>query len=207
MTTREFLKTVTQSALGWGSSVEATYDICRLAIERGISGDFVECGVYAGAQSAAMARAILDLEWPDKTDRIVHLYDTFDGIPPAGEHDTDFHKQPSEACRCSFSDTMDNLFSWDIPGQLFEMHEGLFENTVPHHPASKRIAVLRLDGDLYESTKVCLESLMPLVSPGGWVIVDDYNLSGCRKAVEEYTKNSHAPIMWRVPLANPWGQQ
>ena len=47
------------------------------------------------------------------------------------------------------------------------------------------IAALRLDGDLYASTKVCVDVLVPKVSKGGWVIVDDYHLSGCRQAVTE----------------------
>jgi predicted O-methyltransferase YrrM len=49
----------------------------------------------------------------------------------------------------------------------------------------QQISLLRLDGDLYESTKVCVEHLYPLVSPGGWVIVDDFALSGARKAYLE----------------------
>ncbi len=61
----------------------------------------------------------------------------------------------------------------------------------------EKIAVLRLDGDLYDSTKVCLEQLEPLVSRGGWVIVDDFNLSGCRKAVLEHVVP--APVYWRKP--------
>lgn len=205
MTTNQWLKMITTSALGWGSSVEATYDICRLAIQRNIPGEFVECGVYAGAQSAAMGRAILELEWPYNTSRRVHLFDSFAGLPEPGAHDPEMAMRGG-TCACSIDDVKENMWRWGIPGQLTEYHQGLFEETIPKY-ISGPIAVLRLDGDLYESTKVCLESLMPLVSPGGWVIVDDYNLSGCRKAVEEYTQHSHAPIMWRVPQANPWGQQ
>lgn len=51
----------------------------------------------------------------------------------------------------------------------------------------KKISILRLDGDWYSSTKVCLEHLYPLVSIGGVVIIDDYDAyDGCKKAVDEY---------------------
>jgi O-methyltransferase len=78
---------------------------------------------------------------------------------------------------------------WSIdPGQLV-YHKGWFQNTLPTDAPQlfdRGIALLRLDGDLYESTKVCLRYLHPLVAEGGYVIVDDYALTGCRKAVTEY---------------------
>jgi hypothetical protein len=79
----------------------------------------------------------------------------------------------------------ENLFHWHLPADLFVFHEGWFQDTIPKVVMGP-IALLRLDGDLYESTKVCLEGLYPKVSKGGWVIVDDYALTGCRKAVHEY---------------------
>ena len=79
------------------------------------------------------------------------------------------------------------------------------------HYTIKSISILRLDGDLYESTKVCLEYLYPKVTKGGFVIIDDYeNLDGCRKAVHEYlekhnlhptikkVKDGKGPIYWQV---------
>jgi O-methyltransferase len=63
--------------------------------------------------------------------------------------------------------------------------EGWFADTLPSAPI-ERLAVLRLDGDMYASTMDALEPLYPKVSPGGFVIVDDYALPGCRRAVDEY---------------------
>ena len=63
--------------------------------------------------------------------------------------------------------------------------EGWFRDTLPTAPVEK-LAVLRLDGDLYESTILALDSLYPKLSPGGFVIIDDYILEFCRKAVEDY---------------------
>jgi O-methyltransferase len=79
---------------------------------------------------------------------------------------------------------------------LLVYHEGLFEDTVPNADI-KEIAFLRLDGDLYSSTKVCMEHLYPKLVRGGWFCVDDFNLSGCRKAVLDYVVP--APVYWRIP--------
>lgn len=76
------------------------------------------------------------------------------------------------------------------PDRLF-IHSGWFQDTVPL--AAREIgpiAVLRLDGDLYDSTRVCLEHLYPLVVKGGFVYVDDWIGSGCRMACEEFFRNN-----------------
>ncbi len=73
---------------------------------------------------------------------------------------------------------------WGFPLAMFEFHAGWFENTVPLF--KKPIALLRLDGDLYDSTLVCLKHLYPLLAIGGVCILDDYGVEGCRKAFEEY---------------------
>ena len=198
---------VRMSALGWASSVETTYDVCRTALERGIPGDFVECGVFAGAQAAVMARAITDHLGYTPTDyfKHVHLFDSFEGIPLAGPEDHEFLEvnQPAGVSACSMKEVQGNMERWGTPSWMLVYHPGLFDTTVPEFAESVRligkgkIAVLRLDGDLYRSTKVCVDHLYPLVAPGGYVIVDDFNLSGCRQAVVE-TINP-APITFRKP--------
>lgn len=81
------------------------------------------------------------------------------------------------------------------PDKVF-YHKGWFQNTVPADKQNiKSIAILRLDGDWYDSTKVCIENLYDKVVPGGFVIFDDYGLyEGCKKAVDEFfesRKESH----------------
>ncbi len=217
--TREWFEKVAYHSLGWRTSQEMTYDIAKLALERGIPGDFCECGVYAGASSALMARAIMDLNdsrwgyWDgsDKppryldnvpSSRRVHLFDSFTGIPAPGPHDHELAANKGGESACSLEDVQKNMREWGIPDELLVWHPGLFEDTVRAGPMGRlpwadlqSIAVLRLDGDLYESTKVCMEYLYPLVSPGGYVIVDDWNLSGCRKAVMETVMP--APVIFR----------
>lgn len=90
----------------------------------------------------------------------------------------------------SQEDVRKNMAMWGAWTHDMVFHEGWFQDTVPAAVKAGRfprgIAILRLDGDLYESTRVCLEYLHPLVIVGGYVIIDDYALAGCHKAVTEY---------------------
>jgi len=179
------LEDIGWAALSSHATLQASYDLARLAIERGIPGDFVECGVFAGAQVAAMAKAIPSVN----IGRRIHLFDSFQGIPQAGEHDLEYLEAGHKAglSTCSLDQVRDYMTSWKVPPELLIYHPGWFNDTVPAANIEK-IALLRLDGDLYESTKVCMEHLYPRLSPGGWLIVDDYHLAGCRKAVDEVVK-------------------
>ncbi len=220
MTTKEWLDDVAQSALCSRVTLQATYDAACAVIRNGVPGDFCECGVWAGANSAAMARAIMEplhyyedekraaqslkLQWPT---RRVHLFDSFEGIPPAGPHDTEYLEagHPGGLSKCSIETTRQQMKAWGIPDELLVYHPGWFADSVadalmgPVHASQRRpglqlgsIALLRLDGDLYESTKESLR-LYQLVSVGGIVIVDDWTLSGVRKAMTEYFGAPGAP--------------
>lgn len=203
---QEWFENVCQSALGHRTSQESTYDLARVVLARGIPGDFVECGVFAGSSVALMARAIMDHteEFGGFTNAVnggrrVHLFDSFDGIPTPGPHDDPAQVREGEA-RCSLANVKNNMKRWGIPDELLVYHVGDFRETVPRAAGawagtSHNIAYLRLDGDLYESTKVCMEHLYPLVSKGGYVICDDYDLHGCRYALHETVMP--APIAWR----------
>jgi O-methyltransferase len=80
-----------------------------------------------------------------------------------------------------------------IPQERSVFHVGWFQDTVPAAAREiPKIAILRIDGDWYDSTKVCLEHLYDLVSPNGYVIIDDYNtFSGCHDAVDEFRASRH----------------
>ncbi len=208
MTTAEFIKMVGFHSLGGPESKEATYDIAMLALQRGIPGDFVECGVYAGASSALMARAILDFgngskfhdQWPR-----VHLFDSFEGMPESQPIDAELHQRGNVkgSAKVSLPEVQANMQRWGIPPELLVWHPGWFEETIPLGICGgwpegynlSRIAVLRLDADLHSSTQVAMKHLYPLVSPGGWIICDDYDLSGARLAVNEVV--NPAPMYWR----------
>ena len=78
-----------------------------------------------------------------------------------------------------------NLDRFGLLDDQVRFLKGFFKDTLPSAPIES-ISVLRLDGDLYESTTQCLEALYSRVSPGGYVIVDDYSLPPCRMAVESF---------------------
>ena len=218
--TPELWESICHSSLGHRSSQEQTYDLARLVLQRGIPGDFVECGVYAGASCALMAHAIMD-HWEevrgpiasrvlDKAEMLaetarVHLFDTFAGIPALGVHDRPSEVTEGEAA-CAVESVMRNMERWGVPAEMLVYHRGDLRQTVTHAQTSaiipniEQIALLRLDADLYESTKAAL-ALYELVSPGGYVIIDDYDLHGCRIAVEDYFGGGRlpAPMVWRKP--------
>jgi O-methyltransferase len=191
----EWIDMVAPSALTSRETLEATYDLSVNLIHRKVPGDFVECGVYAGAQCAAMAKAIKDC---GAKDRLVHLFDSFAGIPEAGPQDQpEIREKPAGESACSLETVKANMERWGIPEDLLSYHPRLFSEIMLGNGDFERgIAFLRLDGDLYSSTRDCMQFLR-FVSQGGWVCVDDWNLEGCRKAVESII--IPAPIYWKVP--------
>jgi len=182
------------------SSQETLMFTYEMAIKyRNSPGVYVECGVAAGAQVIAMATGA-----PDK---IIYAFDSFEGIPlPSNRDDQlpgirklkkweqkslpDAGKQvlqTSGATVVSLAQFMENLQIVGIQESNILIVPGWFENTVPFYAEEMpEISILRLDGDLYNSTWVCLQYLFPLVIAGGCVIIDDWNLIGCQDACKEY---------------------
>lgn len=182
--TKTKLNSIAELALSRRETVYNSYELAKRCIDEGIPGDFVECGVFAGAQVAAMAQACIDHDvyWP------IHLFDSFEGIPKAGPEDGEEGKKIEGKSICSMEKVKGYMRAWGIDDIRLFYHRGWFENTVPDSIV-KKIAILRLDGDLYSSTKVCLEHLLDKIVDGGFLIVDDYALPGCRKAVDEFLPN------------------
>ena len=149
-----------------------------------------------------MALAILDYN-SNKNLRDLHLFDSFEGLPnPVAkeyqswmktswgidEKDADGCLKKSNLLYATKEEAENVIYEIaKYPSELVHFHVGWFQNTVPESIKSiNKIALLRLDGDLYESTIVCLKYLYPLVVNGGFIIIDDYGLNGCRMAIEEF---------------------
>ncbi len=162
-----------------------------------IPGALVECGTWRGGACGMMALAHLAGGTPT---RPIHLFDSFQGLPePDGERDgvmaVEYASGRASGAlrgigRCVGTLEDNQRLLGDIiryPKELTDYHVGWFQETLP--TASARIgpiALLRLDGDWYESTRICLEYLCPQMS-SGVVVVDDYGKwAGCRRAVDEY---------------------
>ncbi|MCS6293420.1 MAG: class I SAM-dependent methyltransferase [Nitrospira sp.] len=155
-------------------------------IRNGVPGDLIETGVWRGGSSIFM-RAILKAY--GDTSRKVWLADSFRGLPPpdpgrypVDEGDTLWKYAelaiPMEQVKANFS-------RYGLLDDQVAFLPGWFRDTLPTAPI-ERLAVLRLDGDLYESTMEALVALYPKVSAGGFVIVDDYGLPTCRAAIEDF---------------------
>ncbi len=157
------------------------------AIRDGVPGDLIETGVWRGGAVIFM-RAILKAN--SVTDRTVWVADSFEGLPrPDGE------KYPADAgdrhylvsdLAISLEQVQENFRNYGLLDDQVKFLKGWFKNTLPCASISK-IAVARLDGDLYESTMDALTSLYPRVSVGGYVIIDDYHVvPACKKAVHDF---------------------
>ena len=172
------------------------WDSCKQVLDQNVPGCFVECGVWKGGSSAIMALAIKNAG----QERHLHLFDSFEGLPEPTEKDGDYAATYSGGrnqgklatvnhCRAGLDDVRHLIIDEiKMPQELAHFHVGWFQNTIPVDAGQLGpIALLRLDGDWYDSTKICLEHLYPLLSPGGILILDDYFCwEGCRKATDEY---------------------
>lgn len=182
-----------------------------------LPGVFVECGVWKGGAAGLMA---LGNMVHSHQRRPLHLFDIFDDICEPdprvdGERAMREVEQFAGRDRSTLTGKMQSLAGvYDHLGgpgdaervQSFiadelgygrastVIHKGWFKDTVPVADVGP-IAILRLDGDWYESTKVCLDHLYHQVVPGGFVIVDDYGTyEGCQKAVDEFLARQPDPV-------------
>ncbi|CCG41156.1 TylF/MycF/NovP-related O-methyltransferase [Magnetospirillum molischianum] len=151
-----------------------------------IPGDMIETGVWRGGATIFM-RAHLAAH--GVTDRIVWVADSFRGVPaPSVQEDKDYDLSKRRAPILAVSEErVKALFArYDLLDDQVRFLPGWFRDTLPQAPTGP-IALLRLDGDLYESTMDALLTLYDRVVPGGFIIIDDYGaLPPCRQAVEDF---------------------
>jgi O-methyltransferase len=166
-------------------------------ITNNVPGDLIEAGVWRGGACIFM-RGVLAAH--HVTDRTVWVADSFEGLPrPSGEYPIDssgiaFWEDNTLAI--SQEEVEKNFAKYGLLDSQVRFLKGWFKDTLPTAPFD-RLSILRLDGDMYESTIQTLVALYRKVSPGGYVIVDDYGgIEGSCAAVEDY-RNDHgitAPI-------------
>jgi len=154
-----------------------------------IPGDLIETGVWRGGASLLM-RGFLAAH--NITDRKVWVADSFVGMPvPSHLADAGYDFSAAEAPVLAVSrDQVEDLFRrYDLLDNQVGFLEGWFSDTLPSAPIDQ-LALIRLDGDLYESTMDALTALYEKLSPGGYVIVDDYNdFEPCRRAITEFRES------------------
>jgi hypothetical protein len=158
----------------------------RVHVEE-VPGDVIETGVWRGGVCIFM-RAFFQAY--GVKDRKVWVADSFEGIPvtDGSSHPMDFEMslhRYNDTLGVSLEEVKRNFEAYDLLDDQVEFLPGWFKDTLPVAPI-ERLSIMRLDGDLYESTMDSLTNLYPKLSPGGFVIIDDYFINPCRKAVHEY---------------------
>jgi O-methyltransferase len=156
-------------------------------LRRGVPGDLIETGVWRGG-AVILMRGVLKAY--GDAQRRVWVADSFQGLPRP-----DPQRFPSDAgdrhwtipdLAASLDEVRDNFARYGLLDHQVQFLPGWFRDTLPTAPI-EQLAVLRLDGDMYESTMVALTCLVPKLMPGGYVIIDDYGaLPNCRAAVDDY---------------------
>jgi len=166
-------------------------DNLRSCVERvlaaGVPGDLIETGVWRGGACIFM-RGVLAAH--GVTDRTVWVADSFAGLPApdAGKYAADARDQHHRytALAVPMEEVRENFRRYGMLDDQVRFLKGWFRDTLPTAPI-ERLAVLRLDGDMYESTSDALHALYGKLSKGGFCVVDDYgNIDGCRQAVDDF---------------------
>lgn len=174
-------------------------------IGNNLNGDFVECGTWKGGMSCAMLEI-------GGGNRNYHFFDSFEGLPDAKEidgHAAQEYQRNTESplyhdnCRADYDEFINLINCVPGTGDLTYVYKGWFEDTLPDYPGNP-IAVLRLDGDWYDSTLQCLEALYKHVVPGGIILLDDYDAwEGCAMATHDFlSRNNAVARLNRTPITH-----
>jgi O-methyltransferase len=180
----------------WPADAETMIGLPRLdnlqfcitdVLRRGVPGDLIETGVWRGGATIFM-RGVLKAY--GDSDRTVWVADSFQGLPKPN-----VRQAPADAgdilwtygyLAVPLKTVQRNFARYGLLDSQVRFLVGWFRDTLPDAPID-RLAVLRLDGDMYESTMDALRALYPKLSVGGYIIIDDYEcLSPCKQAVDDY---------------------
>jgi hypothetical protein len=194
--TTKFDPQIREYGWDWPSKAHSMVGLKRIAnlrheaervIKSGIPGDFIETGVWRGG-ACIMMRAVLKAY--GVSDRRVWAADSFAGLPPPSaekypaDRDSVFHTYP-ELC-VPLEEVKSNFAKYNLLDEQVMFLKGFFKETLPTAPIDS-LALLRLDGDMYESTLDILTNLYDRLSPLGSLIVDDYRVvPSCREAVDHF---------------------
>lgn len=171
--------------------LEHTHDLAQGLVHAGVAGAFVECGVAQGGCAALLASVARG-----DSNRHCWFFDSYEGLPDptdddfsAGETGKHIRPLPKGSCLGTIEQVSDLLFNkFGFSRNRISLVKGWFQDTLgPSREQVGTIALLRVDGDWYESTMCCLEQLYDQVAEGGQIIIDDYcSCYGARKATDEF---------------------
>ena len=170
--------------------LEHTHQRVREVLANDVPGAFVECGVARGGCASLIAMVAAE------DSRQCWFFDSFAGLPDPTDDDfqegkTGDHVRPLPrgSCYGGIEQVSQLLFEhFHINRDKVRLVKGWFQDTCP--PVAEEvgeIAFLRIDGDWYDSTKLCLDVFYDQVAPGGFLLIDDYfSCYGARKATDEF---------------------
>jgi O-methyltransferase len=159
----------------------------RDIIEKDVPGDLIETGAWRGGATIFM-RALLKAYGVE--DRLVWVADSFQGLPAPKDAADGWDFSHVEEIKVSLDQVKSNFSQFGLLDDQVRFLPGWFKDTLPSAPIQK-LALLRLDGDLYSSTMDVLSNLYFKVSPGGYVIIDDYyDWEPCRRAVHDFLREN-----------------
>ncbi len=183
----QYYRRIHRYTMCWNTRLYALYEAINTIEDKNIKGDIVECGSARGGSAALMGLTLKGLN----SKRTLWVYDSFNGIPSPTDNDPD-KDLADHYTGCFKGDykEVESLFS--RLGILLNSRlvKGLFQDILPKSKVRK-IAVLHVDGDWYDSVMSCLENLYDKVSIGGVIQFDDYGYwEGARKAVDDFMEKN-----------------
>jgi hypothetical protein len=176
--------------------------MARTCDEDHIPGAFVDCGCFNGGSSAMMSSGAPSRE--------VWAFDSFEGLPEAGPRDP-VRADDLVGQLVASEQKVREAFSRFASPERLHVVKGWFQETFPRSAREiEPVAILHADGDWYESVKLTLETFEPKVSPGGFVVIDDYgDWEGAKEATHDYRASrgidatlievDHTAAFWRKP--------
>ena len=189
----------------------AAISAVKYVVKNNIDGDIVECGVWRGGCSIAMALVLKQL----KSSKKIILYDTFEGMtapqeidktvkngaPAIDQYNDSMSKNHNNWCYASIEDVKQNFIKHKCIENVSFIKGDVLETLQNPINLPSSISLLRLDTDWYESTKKELDVLFPLLQSKGVLLIDDYGWwEGSKKAVDEYfsTADRVRPLLWQT---------
>jgi O-methyltransferase len=185
--------------------LENLRDLVQRALDNNIPGHFIETGAWRGGCCILM-RGVLAAN--AVADRRVYVADSFEGLPPprVWQDAGDPHHSFKELA-IGLDEVKSNFRKYGLLDEQVKFVKGFFHETLPALK-TRPFALIRLDGDMYESTMTALEALYPKLSPGGFVIIDDYAIENCRHATTDFRdKYRIAAPVTEIDWTGVWWQK
>ena len=173
--------------------MESLHNCLDYVNNNNIPGDLVECGVWRGGGTIFMAGYVKAHE---DSSRDIYVVDSFEGLPKPSlpqDRSLDLSKEKFPQLAVDEEEVKNNFAKYDLLDDHIHFVKGWFKDSLPKCDM-EQIALLRMDGDLYESTMDILDNLYDKVVESGVIIVDDYAIKPCRLAVEDFFKKRNLPF-------------